>query len=155
MSESYSFDIEGEGVRVVEKEILAAIGWVFVGGVAGTAVRWLAEEMWPANDGQWPWGTFAVNLVGAFVLGALLEGLARLGRDVGWRRRVRLAVGSGFCGALTTYSAFALEIDLLGRGEHYGLAIAYAVVSVAAGVLLALSGMRAARRLLPLRSGRA
>ncbi|ALG86529.1 fluoride efflux transporter FluC [Gordonia phthalatica] len=128
----------------------ATLGWVFVGGMGGTALRWVAEETWPAHDGQWPWGTFVVNLVGAFILGALLEGLARLGGDVGWRRRVRLAVGTGFCGALTTYSAFALEISLLGRGEHYGMAIGYAVVSVAVGVLLAFSGVQAARRLLPL-----
>lgn len=128
----------------------ATIGWVFVGGLAGTALRWLAEQTWPAHDGRWPWGTFVVNLVGAFILGALLEGLARLGDDAGWRRRMRLAVGTGFCGALTTYSAFALEISLLGRGAHYGLAIGYAIASVSAGVLLAWSGVQAARRLLPL-----
>ncbi|WP_156890490.1 fluoride efflux transporter FluC [Gordonia shandongensis] len=125
------------------------IAWVFVGGAAGTALRVLAEEAWPARDGQWPWGTFAVNLVGAFVLGALLEGLARRGDDAGWRRSVRLAVGTGFCGSLTTYSAFALELRLLGTGEHVVLAAGYAFATVTAGVLLALSGMQAARRLLP------
>lgn len=129
------------------------IAWVFVGGLGGTALRWVAEETWPAHDGQWPWGTFVVNLAGAFILGALLEGLARLGSDDGWRRRVRLGVGTGFCGALTTYSAFALEISLLGRGDHYGLAIGYAIVSVVVGVLLAWSGVQAARRLLPLEGG--
>ncbi|MGB6244158.1 fluoride efflux transporter FluC [Gordonia sp. (in: high G+C Gram-positive bacteria)] len=134
---------------MAENGTFAAACWVFVGGAAGTAVRWAAEQMWPAGDGQWPWGTFAVNLAGAFVLGALLEGLARLGRDAGWRRRTRLAVGTGFCGALTTYSAFALEISLLGRSEHFGLAVAYAIVSVAAGVLLASTGLQVARRLLP------
>ena len=126
----------------------SAIVWVFVGGAAGTALRWIAEEAFPARDGQWPWGTFAVNLVGAFILGALSEGLARLGDDVGWRRRTRLAVGTGFCGALTTYSAFALELSLLGKGEHGVLAVGYALATVVVGVLLALSGMRAARRLL-------
>lgn len=131
----------------------ATLAWVFVGGMAGTALRWAAEEAWPARDGQWPWGTFVVNLVGAFILGALLEGLARSGTDVGWRRRVRLGVGTGFCGALTTYSAFALEISLLGRGAHYGTAIVYAIVSVAVGVLLAWAGVQAARRLLPLEGG--
>ncbi|MBM7368111.1 fluoride efflux transporter FluC [Gordonia hydrophobica] len=124
--------------------------WVFVGGLFGTALRWGAEQAWPAHDGQWPWGTFVVNLVGAFILGALLEGLARLGGDDGWRRRARLAGGTGFCGALTTYSAFALEISLLGRGAHYALAIGYAVTSVVVGVLLAWTGVQAARRLLPL-----
>lgn len=129
---------------------LSAVGLVFVGALAGTSVRWVAEKAWPAVDGGWPWGTFVVNLAGAFVLGALLEGLARLGSDAGVRRGVRLAVGTGFCGALTTYSAFVLEISMLGRGHFYGMAVGYAVVSVVAGVLLAWLGMRIARRVLPL-----
>lgn len=135
---------------MVQRATLSAAGWVFVGGLAGTAVRWVAGKTWPTVDGHWPWGTFAVNLAGAFILGALLEGLARLGTDEGWRRRMRLAVGTGFCGSLTTYSAFALEISLLGRGEFYGVALGYAIASVVAGVLLAWLGMRTARTVLPL-----
>ncbi|WOC12646.1 fluoride efflux transporter CrcB [Gordonia sp. MP11Mi] len=126
---------------------------VFVGGAAGTALRWLAEEAWPARDGQWPVGTFVVNIVGAFVLGVLLEVLVRLGPDDGARRRFRLAVGTGFCGAFTTYSAFALELSLLGKGGHVMLAIVYALVSVCAGVVAAWVGVRAARRVVRLPGG--
>ena len=143
-------DGTSKGSELSESGKAATLAWVFVGGLGGTALRWVAEETWPAGEGQWPWGTFVVNLVGAFILGALLEGLARLGDDAGWRRRVRLSVGTGFCGALTTYSAFALEITLLGRGEHYGTAIGYAVASVAVGVLLAFWGGEAARPRLPM-----
>jgi CrcB protein len=119
---------------------------VFAGGVLGTAARWAAEEQWPARSGQWPAGTFLVNIVGAFILGALLEGLVRRGADVGRRRRLRLIAGTGFCGAFTTYSAFSLEISLLGKDGHPGIAVAYALASVIVGVLAAAAGVWAARR---------
>ncbi|WP_353108160.1 CrcB family protein [Gordonia sp. (in: high G+C Gram-positive bacteria)] len=119
---------------------------VFAGGVVGTAARWAAEEQWPAHSGQWPVGTFLVNIVGAFVLGALLEGLVRRGPDVGRRRRIRLTAGTGFCGAFTTYSAFSLEISLLGKDGHPAIAVVYALVSVIVGVLAAAAGVWAARR---------
>lgn len=129
------------------------LAFVFVGGAAGTALRWLAEQTWPAHDGQWPVGTFLVNVSGAFVLGVLLEVLVRRGADEGPRRRVRLAVGTGFCGAFTTYSAFALELSLLGKGGHIALAVAYALVSVCVGVTAAWLGVAAARRAVPLERG--
>jgi CrcB protein len=119
---------------------------VFAGGVVGTAARWAAEEQWPAHSGQWPVGTFLVNIVGAFVLGALLEGLVRRGPDVGRHRRIRLTAGTGFCGAFTTYSAFSLEISLLGKDGHPAIAVVYALVSVIVGVLAAAAGVWAARR---------
>ncbi|MCF8609446.1 fluoride efflux transporter CrcB [Gordonia sp. HY285] len=126
---------------------------VFVGGAAGTGLRWLAEQAWPAHDGQWPVGTFVVNVTGAFVLGVLLETLVRLGPDDGARRRFRLAVGTGFCGAFTTYSAFALELSLLGKGGHVALALLYALVSVCVGIVAAWAGMRVARRVVRLHGG--
>lgn len=128
---------------------------VFVGGAAGTALRWLAEQEWPTHAGQWPVGTFVVNLVGAFVLGLLLESLVRLGPDHGLRRQIRLAAGTGFCGAFTTYSAFALELSLLGKGGHIVLAVVYALVSVCAGVAAAWLGVHVARRGVELRNGAA
>ncbi|KAF0956709.1 MULTISPECIES: fluoride efflux transporter FluC [unclassified Rhodococcus (in: high G+C Gram-positive bacteria)] len=112
-----------------------ALVWVFAGGLCGTGLRYLAEQTFPAVDGQWPWATFGVNIAGAFILGALLEVLARLGPDDGWRQRVRLFGGTGICGALTTYSAFALEITDLARASAVVTAFAYAVVSVVLGVL--------------------
>lgn len=121
----------------------AAIALVFVGGVAGTAVRLLAEETvrpW----GGWPVATFTVNLLGAFALGALLEVLARRGPDTGWRLRSRLLGGTGFLGAFTTYSSLAVETDLLGRDGRPGVALLYAVGSVVVGFLACALGIWAA-----------
>jgi fluoride exporter len=121
----------------------AAVALVFSGGVAGTAVRLLAEETirpW----GGWPAATFLVNLLGAFALGALLEGLARRGPDTGWRLRSRLLAGTGFLGAFTTYSSLAVETALLGRDGRPGVGLAYAVGSVVLGFLACAVGIWAA-----------
>jgi len=119
----------------------SAMAWIFAGGIAGTALRYYIEKAMLHDGASWPWATFLINLTGAFILGGLLEGLARLGDDSGWRRRARLCGGTGFCGAYTTYSAFALEIVLLGRNGHFGTAISYGLVSVVCGVLTAWLGI--------------
>lgn len=93
-------------------------------------------------------GTFAANVSGAFVLGATLETLTLLGPDGGWRRHARLFLGTGFCGAFTTYSALALEIDTLTRNGFVAIGVLYALVSVAAGLVAALGGIAAAARAL-------
>jgi CrcB protein len=120
------------------------LGLVALGGFLGAATRYGVALVLPSASGRWPTGTFVVNLVGAFILGALLEGLARGGPDAGWRRRARLLVGTGFCGALTTYSTLAVETDLLVRDGAPGLALAYVVVSVVAGLFASAVGIAVA-----------
>ncbi len=119
----------------------SAMAWVFAGGMAGTALRYYIELLLPHDGTAWPWATFLINLSGAFLLGGLLEGLARLGEDSGWRRRARLCAGTGACGAFTTYSTFALEIVLLGRHGHLGTAVSYGLASVVGGVVTAWLGI--------------
>ena len=114
---------------------------VAVGGTAGTAARWATTAALDPARG-WPTGTLVVNLVGAFLLGLLLERLARGGPDEGARRRVRLLGGTGFCGAFTTYSSLAVQTDVLAAGGAVGGALAYAAVSLVAGLTAASAGAR-------------
>jgi fluoride exporter len=114
---------------------------VVAGGLVGAPARYLVSLALPTPRDGWPAATLIVNLAGAFVLGLLLEGLARSGPDAGWRRVVRLAAGTGFCGALTTYSTLAVEIDLLARHSRSGTALAYAVVSVVGGLVVTAAGI--------------
>jgi CrcB protein len=122
----------------------SSLAWVFAGGVVGTALRYVIEAALPHEPAGWPWATFLINLAGAFVLGCLLEGLARLGDDSGWRQRARLCAGTGGCGAFTTYSTFALEAVQLERHGQLGMALAYGVVSVVGGIVTAWLGIAVA-----------
>jgi CrcB protein len=126
----------------------AALALVAVGGAVGTAVRWSLETADPAAPGGWPWTTFWVNVTGALALGVLLEVLAVLGPDDGWRRAARLGVGTGLLGGYTTYSTFVVETVSLGRDDRLLTAFAYDVGSLSLGFLAALAGTVLASRAL-------
>lgn len=125
------------------RRLLPYAGLVFVGCVLGTFARAALSSAFPHADAGWPWATFWINIVGSVVLGALLEALSRAGEDSGWRRSVRLGVGTGVIGGFTTYSTFVLEIDQLARADALPLAIAYALVSAVVGLAAAVAGMSA------------
>lgn len=115
--------------------------FVFLGGCAGAYARyWVSMQIPPVADG-WPSATFAVNLLGAFLLGFLLEGLARIGDDRGARRLVRLAIGTGFIGAFTTYSTFASDIYGLVQHNHIVLSVIYGLITVIGGLVLSAFGI--------------
>lgn len=112
---------------------------VMAGGTVGTLARALLEASWPASAGSWPWTTFGINLLGAFLLGMLYSLLAAWGPNTGWRRALRVGGGTGVMGGFTTYSTFIVEADRLGALTP-GLGIAYAVGSVLLGIAAAALG---------------
>lgn len=122
------------------------VALVAAGGALGTLARALLADAVPHRTGDWPWATFAVNVTGAFVLGLLLEVLARQGPDQGRRRLVRLGLGTGFLGGYTTYSTFAVEVVQSAGTAPYVVGPAYAVTSVVLGALAAALGTALARR---------
>ena len=122
------------------------LGLVFVGGVCGTWVRAELSNRLPVAADAWPWTTFWINVSGAFVLGVLLGLLARLGDDSGWRRRVRLGLGTGVLGGYTTYSTFAVEVVERQRDSLLLLSTGYALASLVCGVLAAAIGLRVTAR---------
>ncbi|WP_067186666.1 fluoride efflux transporter CrcB [Microtetraspora niveoalba] len=106
---------------------------VFLGGAVGAPARYLMDRMvqrW--HDTVFPWGTFAVNVVGSFVLG-LLTGLQP-------GPLVATLAGTGFCGALTTFSTFGFETVRLLEEGSYAEAGLNAVGSLLLGVLAATGG---------------
>ena len=115
---------------------------VAVGAAAGATVRWSLVTAWPPDDG-WPWAVLVANVVGCAVLGAAATRLVRAPQRA-WR--LRDLVGTGFCGGLTTFSTFALELALFVDAGRPGIALAYAVVSVAAGLTAVELGRRLAHR---------
>lgn len=119
---------------------------IVVGGMAGTALRASLALWFPSAPGQWPWTTLWINLTGSLLLGILLEMLAAFD-DAGWRRAVRLGVGTGFFGGFTTYSSFSVETVALLRSGEWLTGVSYAVLSVGVGIAAALVAMIAVRRL--------
>ena len=124
----------------------AALGLVFAGGAVGTALRAAIGLAVRPVHGV-PFATIGIDVVGALVLGALLELLALRGDDSGARRAVRLALGTGFCGGFTTYSSLALDTGTLLLGGSPGAAAAYAVGTTLLGLLACWVGVRLAGRL--------
>lgn len=120
----------------------SAIAAVALGGLIGAPARYGLGVAFPhTSPGHWPVTTFAINIVGAFILGGLLEALARLGPDSGWRQRARLCAGTGMIGSFTTYSTLAVDTDLLLRGHHPWAAITYALGTVIVGMVATAAGI--------------
>jgi CrcB protein len=127
------------GVGADRRELIA----IFVGGAVGAVARAQLEEALPHEPGDWPWATFAVNVAGALVLAWLTT---RLTEMVAPTRYWRFLLGTGFCGALTTFSTFQIEVIELAREGSAPLAAAYATASLAAGMLVTAGATVAARR---------
>ena len=115
---------------------------ILTGGAAGALARAGVAEALPRQPGHWPWATFIVNLFGAALLGWLLT---RLAERVAPARYWRFVLGTGFCGAVTTFSTFQIETFDLLRTGHPGVAIGYAVTSIVAGMGVAVLGVMVAR----------
>ena len=105
---------------------------VFVGGALGTLARAGLESLAAPDPGRWPWPTFTVNIVGAFLLGYFTTRLLERLPVSSYRRPL---LGTGFCGGLTTFSTMHVEtVTMLERGDC-GLAIGYTAASVVAGLI--------------------
>jgi CrcB protein len=115
-------------VRVDRAELAA----VFAGGCAGAIARALLGEALPHDPGDWPWATLAANIAGSFILG---WAATRLGERLPPATFLRPLLATGFCGALTTFSTFQLELLELLDADRAALAALYAAVSLAAGYL--------------------
>jgi CrcB protein len=116
---------------------------ILAGGAAGALARGAVAEALPPTPGQWPWATFSVNIAGALLLAWLTT---RLTEIVAPTRSLRFLLGTGFSGALTTFSTFQVETIALARDGSAGIAIAYAATSIAVGMLVAVAATVAARR---------
>ncbi|MEV4512850.1 fluoride efflux transporter CrcB [Dactylosporangium sp. NPDC049525] len=111
---------------------------VLLGGAVGAPARYLTDRVLRDRS---PLGTLAVNVFGSALLGVLI------GADDALPAAVKTLVGTGFCGALTTYSTFSLETLRLveeGRGRR---AVLYVAASLLLGLAAAAGGFAAAHLL--------
>lgn len=111
---------------------------VITGAAVGAPLRYLTDRaVQSRHDTVFPWGTFTVNVIGSLILG-LVTGAVTAG---GASPQVQLAVGTGFCGALTTYSTFSYETLRLLEDDARFLAAANGIASVVAGLGAAFLGV--------------
>jgi len=137
----------GHRSRRAEPRVLGAIA---VGGALGTQARYGIAQLVDVTPGTFPWGTFWTNITGSFALGFVFMVLLERFPP---SRYLRPFVATGFLGAFTTYSTFAMETDLLAKNGHIGVALTYASGSLVAGFAAVWAGVVLAR-LTPVTSGR-
>jgi fluoride exporter len=113
-----------------------AIGSAARYGLGEAAARWLPGA-------TWPWAVFAVNVLGGGLMGLLAGWLAGRGGGEG----LRLFAAVGVLGGFTTFSAFSLDLAAMLQRRDWGMAAAYAVLSVALATLALFAGLWLARKL--------
>ena len=105
---------------------------VFAGGALGTAARTGLSLLVAADPARWPWPTFAVNIVGAFLVGYFTTRLLERLPLSSYRRPL---LGTGLCGGLTTFSTMQVETLKMIEHHHYVLATEYTCASIVFGFL--------------------
>lgn len=110
---------------------------IAVGAAVGAPARYLTDRALRARYGDgFPWGTLVVNVAGSFLLGVIVAAATHEALD----ERVLAGLGTGFCGALTTYSTFSHETLRLLEDGSQARAAANVAVSIIAGTVAATVG---------------
>ncbi len=125
---------------MTEVRLPTLVGVCALGGALGSLARWGVAEGWSGEPTVWPWATFTINVVGCLLLGLLL------GSPLGQDPMRRAFLGAGVLGGFTTFSTYALEVEVTTSAGDGRTAAVYAVASVIACVLAARLGRVLAER---------
>ncbi|WP_426593510.1 fluoride efflux transporter FluC [Cellulomonas sp. McL0617] len=117
------------------------IAVVALGGMVGTTARWALTSAVGVSANGFPTATLIENVVGSFLLGALLEALLRRGAESPRGRVLRLGLGTGVLGGFTTFSSLAIELERLLAAGQVTLALVYATLSLVLGILACVVGI--------------
>ena len=124
---------------------MLAVAAICVGASLGALARW-GLGLWLNPVALLPLGTLAANLVGGYLVGICVAVFAALPQlDPVWR----LALVTGFLGALTTFSSFSAEVVAMMMQQRYGLALATAALHLLGSLLLTLAGIKTATFFMP------
>jgi len=125
----------GGGRAAGSRLVLPRADWqevaaIFAGGALGTLARAGLAEAFPHSATAWPWPTFGVNIVAAFLLGYFVTRLQERLPLSSYRRPL---LGTGLCGGLSTFSTMQVEILKMLSAHAWGLAVGYIAASIVAG----------------------
>ena len=140
----------GEKSPLAGGGVVGAAAAVFVGGLFGGLAREAVVDLWPG--GTIPWAVLTINVVGAFLLGVVVEVVAARswqGHPVLAARLSRPLLGTGFCGGFTTFSSLAVALDTLTRDGRPVAAAAYLGLSLVLGLVGVAAGSAVGRRVSP------
>ncbi len=113
---------------------------VLLGGAVGAPLRYLTDLVISSrHDSVFPWGTFTVNVAGSLVLGGLAAAVSTAGAPA-WLLTLG---GTGFCGALTTFSTFGYETVRLAEDGSWQGALGNMALSLVAGMVAVVAGWSA------------
>lgn len=123
---------------------IRAIAAVGIGGAIGAIARYLVGSAFLQRFGPgFPWGTFAINVTGSFLIGMVAQ--FALTRSFGVTPMMRVFAATGVLGGYTTFSTFSLDTVILVGDGAAPLALAYAAGSIVSGVIAAYLGQVVAR----------
>jgi fluoride exporter len=108
------------------------LGAIFAGGALGALARAALATLAAPDPARWPWPTFTVNIVGAFLVGYFTTRLLERLPLSSYRRPL---LGTGLCGGLTTFSTMQVETLRMIQTGHWGLAVGYTIVSIVVGLV--------------------
>lgn len=129
--------------------MLLPIVSICVGASIGALARWRLG-LWLSTGAVLPWGTLAANLIGGYLIGlcvGLFQAMPQL--DPVWR----LALITGFLGALTTFSSFSVEVVTLLQQHRYLMALSWGALHFFGSLLLTVAGLQTTALLLASRNG--
>ena len=121
----------------LQRHPLQKLGAIYAGGVVGALIRVGLAERFPHSAATWPWPTFAVNMVGAVLIGYYFASF----RDHSPAQLHHPFFATGICGTLTTFSTLQLELYNQVDAGHLPLAVAYCATTIALGYLAVRLGI--------------
>lgn len=111
---------------------------VFLGGGVGSVLRFLLSKFWNSTETGIPYGTFAANIIGSFLIGIILGYVAR---NQYISNETELLLATGFCGGFTTFSTFAYENHVFLKAGDFGSFALYTIGSFVLGFLAVFLGI--------------
>jgi CrcB protein len=122
--------------------VTGELGAIALGGGLGAPARYGVAQLIHSTPDGFPWATFWTNITGSLALGLILGLLLERFPP---KRYLAPFLATGFLGAYTTYSTFAVETVLLLKNGHVTVALAYSVCSLAVGFIAVWVGLSVAR----------